>query len=292
MAQLRSGASAPGAHFVISGGSMKNLKRAAAILGIIILLAVCCLPMIFAFGSGEGSEGMFRASIGIVIIVPVLAYAFWMVFGLLNKKNKETKSSMKNIIFDVGQVLVKFDWEGYLKSFGFPEEEYRAMAENIFLSPLWNERDRGELTEEEYIRRFQEAVPQYKEDVRKVLENTAKTIFTLDYAETWTKYLKSQGYHLFILSNYCEYTLEQTRPMMTFLKYMDGIVFSCKVKQIKPEPDIYKTLLTEYNLNPEESVFLDDREENCQTARSLGIHAICFKNFKQAAAELEKLGVK
>lgn len=271
---------------------MKNFKRAAAILGIVILLAVCCLPMVFAFGSGEGSGGMFRASIGLVIIVPILAYAFWMVFGLLNKKEKETKSGVKNIIFDVGQVLVKFDWEGYLKSFGFPEEEYNAMAEKIFLSPKWNERDRGALPEEEYVKMFQEALPQYREDVRKVMQETARTVSLMDYAETWTKYLKSQGYHLYILSNYCEYTLEQTRPMMTFLKYMDGAVFSCEVKQIKPEPDIYKTLLTEYGLNPEESVFLDDREDNCKTARSLGIHAICFKGFKQAAAELEKLGVK
>ena len=79
---------------------------------------------------------------------------------------------------------------------------------------------------------------------------------------------------------------------MSFLKNMDGIIFSCEVKQIKPEPEIYKTVLGRYNLEPSETVFLDDRAENCEAARKLGIHAIQFKNFKQAAGELEKLGVK
>lgn len=271
---------------------MKNFKRTAAILGVVLLLAVFCLPMLFAFGSGENAAGMFRASIGAVILVPVLAYAFWMVYRLLNKNTREKKSGMKNIIFDVGQVLVKYDWEGYLDSFGFPEEEREVIAEKVFLSQLWNERDKGFLEEEEYVKQFMEAAPQYAEDIREVLKTSYKTISLMDYAETWTSYLKSQGYNLYILSNYCEYVLKYTRPQMSFLKHMDGVIFSCEVNQIKPNADIYETLLNRYGLDSEESVFLDDREENCQAARALGIHAIQFENFKQGAAELEKLGVK
>ena len=58
---------------------MKNFKRAAAILGVVVLLAVCCLPMIFAFGSGDNAQGNFKAAVGTVILVPVLAYVFLMV---------------------------------------------------------------------------------------------------------------------------------------------------------------------------------------------------------------------
>lgn len=268
---------------------MKNFKKTAAILGVICLLAVFCLPMFFAFGKGENAAGMFRASVGAVILVPVLAYAFWMVYRLLDKKKPETGSSVKNIIFDVGQVLVKYDWEGYLDSFGFPKEERRVIAEKVFLSQEWNERDKGLLEEEEYVKKFMESAPQYAEDIREVLKYSYKTISLMDYAETWTSYLKSKGYRLYILSNYCEYVLAHTRPAMTFLKNMDGIIFSCEVGQIKPDQDIYQTLLTRYSLNPEESVFLDDRGENCAAARTLGIHAIQFENFKQGAAELEKL---
>ena len=256
---------------------MKNFKRIAAILGVVILLAVCCLPMIFAFGSGENSQGNFKAAVGSVILVPVLAYVFLMVYKLLKKEDKEAEGEVKNIIFDVGQVLVSYEWEDYLKSFHFPEEEEKLIAEAVFKSQTWNERDRGLFPEEEYLKQFIAALPaEYEEDVKRVLRESEKTIQIKDYAETWTSYLKSQGSHLYI----------------PFLKNMDGVIFSCEVKEIKPEPQIYRTLLTRFGLKPEESVFLDDRPENCEAARVLGIHAIEFHNLKQAAKELEKLGVK
>ena len=47
----------------------------------------------------------------------LLAYAMWMVYRILNKNKKAVDSGMENIIFDVGQVLVKYDWETYLDSF-------------------------------------------------------------------------------------------------------------------------------------------------------------------------------
>ena len=138
---------------------MKNLKRIAAVFGVVVLLAVCCLPMIFAFGSGENAQGNFKAAVGTVILVPVLAYVFFMVYKLLKKDKKEAEGEMKNIIFDVGQVLVSYDWETYLKNFNFPEEEEKQIAEKVFKSQIWNERDRGLLSEEEYRKQFIAALP-------------------------------------------------------------------------------------------------------------------------------------
>lgn len=273
---------------------MKNFKKIAAIFGVAILLAVCCLPMIFAFGSGENAQGNFKAAVGTVILVPVLAYVFFMVYKLLKKDKKEVEGEVKNIIFDVGQVLVSYDWETYLKDFNFPAEEEKLIGEKVFKSQIWNERDRGLLPEEEYLKQFIAALPsEYEEDVKRVINESEKTVGIMDYAETWTGYLRSQGYRLYILSNYSQFMLEHTRDnKMPFLKNMDGVIFSCEVQQIKPEADIYETLLSRFGLKPEESVFLDDRLENCEAARKLGIHAIQFHDLKQAAGELEKLGVK
>ena len=88
----------------------------------------------------------------------------------------------------------------------------------------------------------------------------------MDYAETWVRYLKDKGYHVYILSNYATYTLEKTEEELTFLKYVDGAVFSCQVKQIKPEPNIYQTLIKRYNLDPQKSVFLDDRKRKLRSS--------------------------
>lgn len=268
------------------------MKRYGAILGVILLLAVFCLPMVFALGKGENAGAWFRASLGAVVIIPVVLYAFLLAMKVWGNKNQKAEGEIENIIFDVGRVLVSFDWETYLKGFGFPEEKYEKIADATFRSSTWNERDRGLLTEEEYVEAMVKKAPEYEADIREVLAGSHKTISPMDYAETWTKYLRSQGYHLYILSNYGHYMLDRTKQDMKFLEYMDGVVFSCDVQMIKPEPEIYQTLLDTFSLNPEKSVFLDDRKDNCEAAEKLGIHAIVFENFKQAAAELEKLGVK
>ncbi|RHO85660.1 hypothetical protein DW061_13955 [Ruminococcus sp. AF42-9BH] len=61
---------------------------------------------------------------------------------------------IKNIIFDIGNVLAAFDWEGNLKKFGFSDEEYEAIADAVYRSEDWNEMDRGVMTTEEVIRGF------------------------------------------------------------------------------------------------------------------------------------------
>ena len=276
---------------------MKNRKRIAALCAVAALVVVFCLPMVFAFGDGEGSQAAFRMSLAAAIMAPIVAYMFVLGFRFFGKKKddkeQEKHEMIDNIIFDVGNVLVDFDWQSYLKSYGFPEEKYEKIANAVFRSQVWNERDRGLYDEEEYIRQFTLLAPEYAEDIREVMRRSPETIHAFDYAETWVKYLKNQGYHLYILSNYSRYMLDRNKDTeMPFLKYMDGAVFSCEVKELKPERAMFQKLLDTYGLDPARSVFLDDRPENCEGAKALGIHGLVFHDFKQAAAELEKLGVK
>ena len=198
-----------------------KIKKIGAWIAIIILLLACCMPMIFAFGNGEDSQAYFKASLAVAIMVPIMAYAIWMVYKLLNRNKKVVDSDMENIIFDVGQVLVKYDWETYLDSFGFPKEERDKIAEVVFQSNTWNERDRSSETEQYYVDQMVKAAPEYEKDIREVMRRSDETIEKTDYAETWVKYLKNQGYHLYVLSNYGTYMLDRTKQDMSFLKYMD-----------------------------------------------------------------------
>ena len=159
-------------------------------------------------------------------------------------------------------------------------------------SPVWDERDRGLYEEDVYLKQFQELDPEDAEDIEKVIRGTGGTIHKRPYADTWVKYLKSKGYHVYILSNYSSYMLDHTKKELTFRREMDGEVFSCYAKQLKPDAEIYQIILNKYQLKPEECVFIDDRSENCRGAQEQGIHTICFKDFKQVTADLEKLGVK
>lgn len=272
---------------------MKKWKRAAALAAVVLLLVAFCLPMVFAFGEGESGQSWFRAALGIAILVPVFAYMIVLVYGFLNrKKTSDPEGVMKNVIFDVGNVLVDFAWPKYLESFGYPKEKYEKIADAVFRNPVWNERDQGLLEEEEYVASFVKAAPEYEAEIREIMRRSPECIALRDYAQTWVKYLKEKGYHIYILSNYSRYMLDRNRPMMSFLKYADGEVFSCDVKQIKPNADIFETLMKRYGLKAEECAFIDDNRDNCEAAKRLGIHAIQFENFRQAAEDLKKLGIQ
>jgi putative hydrolase of the HAD superfamily len=278
---------------------MKNGKRIAAVAAVILILAVFCLPMYFALRGEAFDRGLFFAALAAAFFVPIMLYIILesiRIFGKRKGKEETAKSSearVDNIIFDVGQVLVKFDWQALMDSFGFEKEKREKIEAAIFGSHIWDERDRGLYPEEEYVNRMVAEAPEYESEIREFMRRTPETISKTDYALTWVKYLKKQGYHLYVLSNYCQYMLDANMPQMDFLKYMDGVVFSCKVNELKPEEGIYRKLLDTWNLDPARSVFLDDRRENLDGAKKLGIHTILFQNFKQAAAELErKYGVK
>ena len=196
---------------------------------------------------------------------------------------------IKNIIFDVGKVLVEYDPDGMMKKLGFDEETLQTVNQAVFQNELWNESDRGVLSPEELLEAFIDNNPVYEKEIRQVIDAVGDTISLMPYAVEWVKGLKERGYHLYILSNYAEYTYEKTSHKMEFLPYMDGVVFSYRCKLIKPEKEIYEYICKTYELKPEESVFLDDREDNVEAARNMGMHGIVFENYAQGSETLEQL---
>ncbi len=268
---------------------MNNKKKVLAILGVIFLLLLFCLPMIFAFGNGENSQRLFRISLGLVITVPVLAYICLMAYQMWKKRQLPADAKIKNVVFDVGMVLIDFQWKTYLESFGFSKETEDAIANAVFKSEWWNERDKGEFEEAYYVDRFVENAPEYEEEIRKVMEHADQAIVPFDYAETWVRYLKEQGYQLYILSNLSHFMRDRTKDRLPFLKYMDGTLFSCDVHMIKPDSGIYRLLLKTYHLKPEETVFFDDREDNCEAAKKEGMHGIVFRSLKEADQAFRKI---
>lgn len=275
---------------------MKNGKRIAAIVGIVLLLAVFCLPMVFALSGKEFNMGYFFAALAAAFFVPLIIFIMMEVHRIFVKKEDKAVTEnrkIENIIFDVGKVLVWFDWEKLMDSFDFPAEKRKKIQAAIFDSHIWDERDRGLYEDGYYVDQMVALAPEYEADIREFMRRSPETISKLDYALPWVRYLKKQGYHLYILSNYCKYMKDANRELMDFLPYMDGTCFSCDVQELKPEKAIYQKLLNMYKLDPKKSVFLDDRQENIDGAKKLGIQTVLFKDFKQATAELEKkYGVK
>lgn len=198
---------------------------------------------------------------------------------------------IKNVIFDIGGVLVGLDWKGYIRKFGFSPEKESAITKALIGGPVWKELDRGVLTMEELLERFMALSPEeYRDDVREVFLKSGAFILKRAYAKQWILTLKEYGYRTYYLSNYSAWMIGESKKALDFLPLLDGGVFSCEVKQIKPDEDIYQSLLARYpDIVPEESVFLDDTLENIETARRLGFHTIHFRSQEQAETELSQL---
>ena len=100
--------------------------------------------------------------------------------------------------------------------------------------------------------------------------------------------LKEKGYKLYILSNFHREAFLEIERKCEFEKYFDGKVVSYDVKLLKPEKEIYEELLKKYNLNPEETLFIDDTLANTEGAEKLGISTIHLINKEKLKEELEK----
>lgn len=196
---------------------------------------------------------------------------------------------IRNIIFDVGKVLVSYEPEKYMTELGLDDKARAAIHAAMFENELWDQSDQGLGTPEEFLQKFISGAPEYETEIRKVHSTVGGTIELLPYVMDWMEELKAGGYHIYILSNYSENMLNQTREKLKFLPIVDGAVFSYACKRIKPDPDIYLHLLDEYWLEPSESVFLDDRAENVEAAEKLGIHGILFHDYDQAKAKLDQI---
>lgn len=194
---------------------------------------------------------------------------------------------IKTVVFDIGRVLIGFEWKDYVNRL-FQPEVADAVTAAAFGGPYWKELDRGVMPLEEIFEKMLSLGKGHETEVRKALDCVGECTTRTDYAIPWIKSLKERGYQVLYLSNFSHYVMKKGRHTLDFLPYMDGGIISCEEKCIKPAEEIYKKLLNRYELEPEECVFIDDTATNIETARKLGMHGVVFENYEQAKAELEE----
>ena len=108
---------------------------------------------------------------------------------------------IKNVIFDIGMVLVDFNWRGIMKNLGFTEEETEKVG-GVILSDLWNELDRGVMAEEEVTALMKKEIPGYEEKFDLFWKYLYDTIEIYPYSVEWVKSMKERGFNTYLLSNF------------------------------------------------------------------------------------------
>lgn len=196
---------------------------------------------------------------------------------------------IKNVVFDVGKVLVAFEPVRMMKELGFDDETCENVLNAVFHSKMWDVNDKGTLTTEELTQGFIANAPEYEEEVKLAFQHVGDAIEMFPFVMEWLEDLKARGYRLFIISNYGDYTFEQTKHKMKFLSLVEGAIFSYQHKMIKPDLEIYEKLLKDFDLKAEECVFIDDRLENVEAAKKVGYAGIQFLGYEDAKAKLDEM---
>ena len=196
---------------------------------------------------------------------------------------------IKTVVFDIGCVLIGFPWDEYVKKLFEDPEVQQIVTNSAFKCPYWKELDRGEMQFEDILAKMIEQAPEYEAEIREAVERVGECTIRNDFAIPWIEDLKSRGYQVLYLSNYSDYVISKSQHALDFLDHVDGGVFSYKVGEIKPDDAIYWELFKQYNLDPMECVFIDDVQENLDTAFKLGMTTILFETYPQAKADLDEV---
>jgi putative hydrolase of the HAD superfamily len=183
-----------------------------------------------------------------------------------------------HIVFDIGNVLLSFCPDRAVNELA-PDGKEKLYLKHVVGSHSWQELDRGTLTYDEAANimcEHPEMAGEY-DNVSHFLYNFPKLMRILPAANALHK-LKSMDKKLYVLSNFHKPAFERVYEEYSFFKLFDGLCVSCYLHQIKPEPEIYISLLTDNSIPAEDAVFIDDVLENAKAAEQFGITGIHYQN--------------
>ena len=198
---------------------------------------------------------------------------------------------IKNVIFDLGNVLIDFKPIKYIKSLGYDDEKVLEIFNKTIKDSIWADMDRGIYRDKEsYVKAFKTKYPEIQDDIDKFLGGPwmENVIFPLKDNLKMIDLVKEKGLKYYILSNYPKDAFEYTYDMCPFIQNADGMVISYDVLMIKPNKNIYLKLLDKYGLKANECLFMDDLDINVEGAKSVGINAFVFKDLEDGYKKLEE----
>lgn len=196
-----------------------------------------------------------------------------------------------NIVFDLGGVV--FNWQpDLLARSAFSDRKQQWLTRHEIIGhPDWLELDRGSLSVETAIANASRRTGMSKGDIAEFFANVPSSLTPIqETIDLVHELADKQKVELFVLSNMHHSSVEYLESKYDFWGLFRKCVFSCRIGMVKPEPDIFEYLLESNGLSAQETVFIDDMQENIQAAAAFGIATIQFRDTQSCRDELMTLG--
>ncbi len=197
---------------------------------------------------------------------------------------------MKNIVFDMGGVLIDFNPQRMLND-NFPPEYHSIIKEKVFQSIHWKNMDRGTESVDEAIENMLPSIPSdARNKMRELILDREGQMPPLTEMTPIIKALHKDGYRLFVLSN-CAKWFHEFKYTIPAIELFDGFLISADYELLKPEREIFELFLNKFNLSAEDCLFIDDSPANIEAAKSLGFKTFCFdtRDFEGLKAYIGRL---
>lgn len=195
---------------------------------------------------------------------------------------------MKNIVFDLGQVLLSYEPLEYLKKY---YDNYQHFNKIIFKNPLWLKLDEGTLTRDEFIQILSDQYPEYTKEINDILFGWIELLQPIKQNIALLPKLKEKGYRLYIISNFHLDAYNRFLKNEEWISLFSGMIISAQEKLIKPDLKIFKLFLKRYDLESDETLFIDDSLKNIKACEMLGIHGLYLPEALTLESKLKELNI-
>ncbi|QSV16958.1 HAD family hydrolase [Photobacterium ganghwense] len=201
------------------------------------------------------------------------------------------RSSIKNVVFDVGNVIVRWAPQEIVRLTFGDVESPEQLGSTIFRSDTWLDLNKGLLTEAEAKQHYQQTIGLSELECERLFYYVKQTQILLFGSVDLLQRVKAAGYGVYALTDNVTEIVEYLQSTYSFWEHFDGATVSAELGLLKPQPEIYHSLLDQHALSASETVFIDDMPHNVRGAESVGITAIQFENAAQCEQALRALGL-
>lgn len=191
---------------------------------------------------------------------------------------------IRNVIFDMGNVLMTFDGPRFAGLFTDTPEDADLLDGALFGTTTWSLLDSGTISHETMRRYALAHLPErLHPNLNECFDHWPEHSEPIAATNELGIRLKREGYGIYVLSNANARIMDQLGHAPV-TPYLDGCVVSAKERIMKPDPAIFRLLCLRYRLDPAECLLVDDNADNCEGARVAGLRAF---HYQDNVAELE-----
>jgi len=205
---------------------------------------------------------------------------------------------IKNIIFDLGGVIINLDINKTIQAFNkLSNIPFETIYTQLQQTPIFDKFDKGEISESDFFDELQIALalPISKEKLI-----FAWNAMLLDFPKHRLDLLQKlkPHYRLFLLSNTNETHITEFEAALfkqhgykNLEAFFETVYYSCRMGKRKPNADIFDYVISNHNLNPQETLFIDDTAQHVKGALKTGIQAKLLEKNKEIEDLIKELGL-